>query len=409
MTRGDHQQLVIGPPRKGADYPKGNSSSSSPNATPNHIPRISLPDILAINPGSTSTKLTVFHGWDEAWSLEMEWNLPLGLRGPAMEEEIQRYVTQIRELLDEAKLVPGAVVGRGGFIDCRLHKLTAGVYEVASLHQGRAEICQQLYRTVVDTPELDHAANYGIPAAAHIATRYNIPAFTVDPIVVDDFPEVARLSGYASIERRSVAHVLSVRAMGRKAAARLGMDFFQTRMVAVHMGGGITVAAVRDGKLVDVNNALLGGGPFSPQRVGSLPMRDLIDLCYSGKFTKEELKKELTKRGGLISYLGDDNFQHIEARIAAGDQRANLIVDGMAYQLTKEIGAMAVAAGLPVDALAFSGGLSRSALLMGRIRPLVAHLAPIFLYPGSLEMEAMAHGVCRVLTGTEKALTYSLN
>ena len=136
-------------------------------------------------------------------------------------------------------------------------------------------------------------------------------------------------------------------------------------------------------------------------------MRDLIDLCYSGRFTKEALQTELTKRGGLISYLGEDNFPHIEERIAQGDPRADLVVHGMAYQVAKEIGAMAVVAGLPVDAIVFSGGLSRSDLLMGRIRELVGRLAPIIVYPGSLEMEAMAHGAYRVLAGMEKAVPYS--
>ncbi len=367
------------------------------------------PTILAVNPGSMSTKLAMFRGWEQAAAFEMEWKLPAGLRGAAMEAEVQRYVAHIQEFLARVKLVPEAVVGRGGFIDCKRHKLVSGVYEVAVVRNGRAEICTDIYRTVVETPELDHAANYGIPAAARIATSYNIPAFTVDPIVVDDFTEVARLSGYAPVQRRSVAHVLSVRAMGRKAAAQLGKDFFQTRLVAVHLGGGITVSALREGRVVDTNNALLGGGPFSPQRVGSLPMRDLIELCYSGKFTKAELHTELTKRGGLISYLGEDNFPHIEARIAQGDAHADLVVHGLAYQVAKEAGAMAVAAGLPVDAVVFSGGLSRSELLMGRLRGLLSHLAPVLVYPGSLELEAMAHGACRVLTGAEQALTYSLN
>lgn len=405
MNRGDHQELVVGRPER--RQVKQVTEKVASSFLKNRTRRNSLPVILAVNPGSTSTKLAMFRGWDEVGAFEIEWKLPIGLRGCTMEEEIQRYVNRIQEFLSEVALKPGVVVGRGGFIDCSRHKLTAGVYEVAAMRSGRAEICQELYRTVVDNPELDHAANYGIPVAARIATLYNIPAFTVDPIVVDDFPEVARLSGYAPVQRRSVAHVLSIRAMGRRAAAQLGMDFFQARLVAVHMGGGISVAALREGRMVDTNNALLGGGPFSPQRVGSLPMRDLLELCYSGKFTMEELKKELTKRGGLISYLGDDNFQHIEARIAAGDKQADLVGNGMAYQVAKEIGAMAIAAGLPVDAIAFSGGLSRSALLMGRIRALVGNLAPIFVYPGSLEMEAMAHGVCRVLTGAEKVLTYS--
>lgn len=367
------------------------------------------PAILAVNPGSTSTKLAMYRGWDEAATFEMEWKLPGGLRGPAMEDEIGKYCSHIQQFLLNVKLRPEAVVGRGGFIYCAHRKLSSGVYEVAVMRNGRAEICTDIYRGATEAPGFDHASNYGIPVAARIATTYNIPAFTVDPVVVDDFPDVARLSGYAPVERRSLAHVLSVRAMGRKAATRLGKDFFQARMVAVHLGGGITVAALRDGKIVDTNNALLGGGPFSPQRVGSLPMRDLIDLCFSGKFTRPELYQELTKRGGLVSYLGEDNFQHIEARIAGGDKRADLVVRGMAYQVAKEIGAMAMAAGGTLDAVVFSGGLSRSELLLGQLRALVGHLGPVIVFPGSLEMEAMAHGACRVLNGLETPLTYTLD
>jgi butyrate kinase len=219
---------------------------------------------------------------------------------------------------------------------------------------------------------------------------------------------LARYSGYASVERRSLAHVLSVRAMGRKAAAQLGRDFYRMRMVATHLGGGISVAALRDGRIVDCNNALLGGGPFSPQRVGSLPMRDLIDLCYSGKFTKQELQMELTKRGGLISYLGEDDFPHIEARIRQGDKRAELAVQAMAYQVAKEIGAMAIAAGGKVEAVVISGGLSRSELFLACLRPRIEQLAPVMVFPGSLEMEAMAEGVCRVFKGEEEAITFTL-
>ena len=380
---------------------------SSSHRTPSR-PRAPLV-ILAINPGSTSTKLAVFRDRVEAGVFEIEWKLRSGLRGQAEEEEINKYVRQIEQFLASAKLTPDAVVGRGGFIKCSHRKLTSGVYQVAVVRNGQAEIFGDIYRGVTENPELDHASNYGIPVAARIATHYNIPAFTVDPIVVDDFCEVARLSGHSSVERRSLAHVLSVRAMGRKAAAQLGKDFFHTGMVAVHLGGGITVAALRDGRIVDNNNALLGGGPFSPQRTGTLPMRDLIDLCYSGKFTKPELQTELTKRGGLISYLGEDNFINIERRIAQGDAHADLVVRGMAYQIAKEIGAMTIAAGGKIEAIVFSGGLSRSELLLGHIRELVAHLAPIIVFPGSLEMEAMAHGAYRVLTGEEAALTYTLN
>lgn len=366
------------------------------------------PAILAVNPGSTSTKLAMYRGLKEAGVFEIEWKLRSGLRGREVAEAVEKYVGEIRKFLVSINQQPDAVVGRGGFIHCTHRPLKSGVYWVAKVSNGRAEVCEDIYRGVTESPDLDHASNYGIPVAARIATAYNIPAFTVDPIVVDDMQEFARFSGYASVQRRSLAHVLSVRAIGRKAAAQLGKDFFHARMVAVHLGGGITVAALRDGRLVDVNNALLGGGPFSPQRTGNLPMRDLIDLCYSGKFTKQELQVELTKRGGLISYLGDDNCLNIEKRIAAGDRQAEMVMQAMAYQIAKEIGAMAVAAGGRLDAIVFSGGLSRSDWLMGHIRRQVEHLAPIIVYPGSLEMEAMAHGAYRVLAGQEDAMTYSL-
>ena len=249
-------------------------------------------------------------------------------------------------------MTPDAVVGRGGFIDRSRQRLTSGVYRVAVVRNGRAEICEDIYRGVTEAPEMDHASNYGIPVAARVALAYNIPAFTVDPVVVDDFQELARFSGYASVERRSLGHVLSVRAMGRKAAAQLGKDFYHMKMVAVHLGGGISGGGVAG--RADCGCATTRcweADPFSPQRVGSLPMRDLIDLCYSGKFTKQELQIELTKRGGLISYLGEDDFPHIEARIAQGDKRAEMVVQAMAYQVAKEIGAMAIAAGGKVDAV----------------------------------------------------------
>jgi butyrate kinase len=362
--------------------------------------------ILAINPGSMSAKLAFFDGLTEVGASEVPWVVRADLRGRAVDEETDRYFCEIQRLLTSRQWRPGAVAGRGGFIGLGRQRLTAGVYRVAVVREGRAEVCADIYRAVTEAPELDHASNYGIPLAARVALAFNIPAFTVDPIVVDDLQDLARFSGYAPVERRSLAHVLSVRAMVRKAAAQLGRDFGRGQMVAVHLGGGITVAAVRDGRIVDTNNALLGGGPFSPQRVGSLPMRDLIDLCYGGKFTKQELQVELTKRGGVFSYLGDDDMQRIEARIAQGDARAVAVVHAMAYQVAKEIGAMAIAAGGDLAAVVLSGGLCRCEFFLNSLRPRIAHLAPVLVFPGSLEMEAMAHGVYRVLTGQEEALTY---
>lgn len=367
-----------------------------------------MPQILVINPGSTSTKLAFFRGREEFVSAELAWDLHASLRGEEAEREIARYGRAIEEFLTAHGLAPDAVVGRGGFIRCDHCRIRAGVYEVVALDQGRAVLRQDIYRGVTASPELDHASNFGIPVAARVALDLNIPAFCVDPIVVDDFQELARFSGYAPVERRSLAHVLSVRAMCRKAADQLGLALTACKMVAAHLGGGITVAAVRDGRMVDCNNALLGGGPFTPQRVGSLPMRDLIDLCYSGRFSKPELHRELLKRGGLMSYLDDDDMQRISRRIDAGDTRAAQVVEAMIYQIAKEIGAMAMAAGGPVDAVVCSGGLCHAPRVTEPLRERVGHLAPVMVFPGSLEMEAMAHGALRILTGVEQPLAYHL-
>jgi butyrate kinase len=229
----------------------------------------------------------------------------------------------------------------------------------------------------------------------------------VDPVVVDEFVPEAEVSGYASVTRRSVAHVLSIRAAAQIMAAKSGNHVEQTNYVVAHMGSGITVAAVRGGHIVDDNIALLGEGPFSAQRVGSLPMKDLIDLCYSGRFTRDALIGELTLRGGLRSYLDEDRMEVIEERIEAGDEEARRVVEAMAYQIAKTIGSMCVAAGPDVEAIILTGGLSRSQLVVRAIKKRLTHLFPVTVLRDAPEMEALALGVCRVLGGEEEARRYS--
>jgi butyrate kinase len=204
-----------------------------------------------------------------------------------------------------------------------------------------------------------------------------------------------------------VAHVLSIRAAAQIMAAKGGNHVEQTNYVVAHMGSGITVAAVRGGHIVDDNIALLGEGPFSSQRVGSLPMKDLIDLCYSGRFSKDELIGELTLRGGLRSYLAEDRMEVIEQRIEAGDEEARRVVEAMAYQIAKTIGSMCVAAGPDVEAIILTGGLSRSPLVVRAIKKRLTHLFPVTVLRDAPEMEALALGVCRVLGGEEEARRYS--
>ncbi|OVE78118.1 butyrate kinase [bacterium F16] len=372
----------------------------------------SAPDslcVLTVNPGSTSAKVTLFRGADEVASYEISKKHQSGLEGAALDREVDAYVDEIKQFMSkQCDLSLDAVVGRGGFVDRRTGPVSSGIYEVAIVTNGQVQLCKDIIRAVTENPELDHASNLGIPIAARLAVEYSVPAFCVDPVVADDFTAEARYSGYKPIQRKSTAHALSVKMLGKMTADALGKSVTDTRMVVVHMGGGITVAAVKGGLMVDNNIALLGGGPFTPQRVGTLPMSALIDLCFDSGMTKNEIKVELTKRGGLTSYLGDADVLRITERIEAGDTEARSVLDAMSYQIAKEIGAMAVAAGAPLDALVFSGGLARSELFMDMLRVRISHLAPLHIFPGSVEMKAMARGAIDVLTGNESAIAYYL-
>jgi butyrate kinase len=250
-------------------------------------------------------------------------------------------------------------------------------------------------------------ANLGIPLAADLARRFRVPAFVVDPVVADEFCPEAEFSGYAPIRRRSVAHVLSVRAAARRVADRTGTPLDRMTCVVAHMGGGITVAAVRGGRIVDNTIALLGEGPFTPERAGTLPLKELIDLCYSGRFTKDELLDELTHRAGLQSYLGEHRMEAIEQRVAAGDERARQAVEAMAYQIAKAIGAMCIAAGPETEAIILTGGLARSELVTRSIKRRLSHLIPILTLEHTPEMQAMSEAVCAVLSGHEAPYRYT--
>ncbi len=381
------------------------TQSASPSPTP--IDNGTAFKILAINPGSTSTKLALFDAEECLREYEVPYPHKSGLQGEAFQREIDSYAEATKAFLVECgDIVPDALVGRGGFLDRKHARVATGVYEIASCRDGEVEVHEDIVRGVSEFPEMDHASNLGIPIAARLARDLKCPAFTVDPVVADDFLPVARMSGYAPIERRSVAHVLSIRAAARKAVAEIPLPLEKCSLVVAHLGGGITVAAVRGGRIVDNSIALLGEGPFTPQRAGTLPQHALIDLCYSGQFSKEELKKELTKRAGLISYLGEDRLTEVERRISDGDSDAELAMEAMAYQIAKDIGAMSVAVGGEVDTIVLSGGMARSKMLVNKVKSRVARLGPVVVFPQNLEMEAMAQGALSVLRGQQSAKQY---
>ena len=365
-------------------------------------------DILALNPGSTSTKMALFRGGECLYEQELA-DDPGGLPGRDMQAEVRRRCEMVGAFLREKK-VKGvdAVVGRGGFLKRPSRKLAGGTYVVAERKGRKVRLEQDILDGVTLHAEMDHASNLGIPMAAHFATAFGVPAYVVDPVVVDEFCAEAEMSGYAPVTRKSTSHALSIRAALQRFAAESGRDAKEINVVVGHLGGGITVAAVRDGRMIDNTIALLGEGAFTPQRTGTLPLKEVIDLCYDGGYAKAELIAELTKRGGLVSYLGDHRVERLGQAAADGDRKVRLALNAMAYQVAKDIGAMSVAVGLGLEAILLTGGLVRSRYVLQAIRKRVASLAPVVVYRESLEMTAMAQGVLRVLEGKERPKRYVL-
>lgn len=352
------------------------------------------PLILVINPGSTSTRVGLFDGEQPRQDKTV--------RHPP--EELSRFATLWDQLEFRLAFVwdalaewtrsvadLDAVVGRGGL----LKPVDGGVYRVTErmLEDARRGI------------QGEHAANLGCALAWEVARRADVPAFVVDPVSVDEFEPLARLSGHPQIPRRSLTHALSVHALARDAAHRIGRPLEQTRFIVGHLGGGISVCAVRSGRIIDANDAS-SEGPFSPERTGGLPLQPVITLCFSGRVTESEMRRMVMGRGGLVAYLGTTDAAAIEGRIARGDTYAAQVYEAMAYQIAKEISAMAAVLNGRVDAILLTGGLSRSDLLVGWIRQRVEFIAPVIVLGGEIEMRALAAGARRVLMGEETAKEY---
>ena len=363
--------------------------------------------IVAVNPGSTSTKIALFENARCIQNIESEFALPAVESREARQAQAAGLARRVREVLGENQWQHvDAIAARGGFVPRPPEKLAGGAYLIAECRAGAVRVNEALVTALLEGPEERHASNLGIPAAAALAQALGCPAYAVDPVVVDEFLPEAEISGYNGIVRRSTSHALSVRAAARMAAESIGRPLEDISLVVAHLGGGVTVTAVRNGRMVDSNISLLGGGPFTPQRAGQLPAAGLMDLCYSGRFTRDELAEELTKRGGLQSYLGESHLEGIEARIQNGDENAKSIIEAMVYQIAKEIGAMYVAAGCDIEAIALTGGMVRAKRIRGELRKRVGRLAPILTFDRPLEMEALAAGALDALTGAAQPHRY---
>ena len=342
-------------------------------------------NVLAINPGSTSTKLAVFEDETPRLVRTLRHSVEELSAFPQATDQFEfRKDLVLREL--EADGIPlqfDAVIGRGGLFK----PIPGGVYAINEqmLHDARHA-------------SRPHACNLGCLIAADLAAL--IPgcrAFIADPGVTDELDEVARITGSPLMPRITIWHALNQRAIARRYAREKGTHYEDLNLIICHLGGGISIGTHLRGRCIDVNNALDGEGPFSPERAGTLPAGPLIDLCYSGRFTREELKKRISGRAGLAAHLGTTDVPAIVARIAEGDQHAELVLNAMVYQTAKSIGAAATVLCGRVDAILLTGGIAHSDYVVSRLTERVSFLAPVHVYPGEDELEALAQNALGAL------------
>ncbi|BEV37094.1 butyrate kinase [Bacillus stercoris] len=353
--------------------------------------------ILTINPGSTSTKIGVFHNERSIFEKTLRHNIEELQRFDQIIDQYEFRKNHILETLHEQGINISkfdAVCARGGL----LRPIEGGTYVV---NDDMIEDLKSGYAG-------QHASNLGGIIAREIADGLNIPSYIVDPVVVDEMSVLAKVSGMPEIERKSIFHALNQKAVARKAAASLGKRYENMKMIITHMGGGITIGVHDRGRVVDVNNGLHGEGPFSPERAGTVPAGDLVDLCFSGEYTKEEIMKKLVGTGGLLGYLGTNDAVKVEQMIQGGDEKARFIYDAMAYQIAKEIGAASAVLKGEVEAIVLTGGLAYGKGFVSTIRSYIDWISDVLVYPGENELQSLAQGALRVLQGEEQSKQYRI-
>ncbi|MCM3669569.1 butyrate kinase [Mesobacillus maritimus] len=351
--------------------------------------------ILVINPGSTSTKIGVFTNDIPLFEKTIRHDLELMQTFENITEQYEFRKNIILETLDiqginVSKL--NAVCGRGGL----LRPIQGGTFSVNN----------QMLEDLKTGYFGQHASNLGGILASEIATGLNIPAYIVDPVVVDELDEIARISGFPLIKRKSIFHALNQKAVARRVAREKNAKYEELNLIFAHLGGGITVGVHKKGKVVDVNNGLNGDGPFSPERAGTVPAGDLVAICFSGEYYREEVMRKLVGQGGLVGYLGTNDALKIEEMIAKGDETARIIFSAMAYQVAKEIGSASAVLYGKVDAIILTGDLAYSTRFIHDISERVNWIADVIVHPGENELQALAEGALRVLIGEEESKNY---
>ncbi|MCD6081915.1 butyrate kinase [candidate division WOR-3 bacterium] len=352
--------------------------------------------ILVINPGSVSTKIAYFEDERKVW--EEKLHHPI--------EELRKYSKLIEQLPMRKEIIIESM-HRHGLREVELSAIAARGGLLKPLISGVYRVNRRMLDDLSSMKYGAHASNLGAILGVEIGQPYNVPVYIVDPVVVDEMEPIAKVSGLPEIERKSIFHALNQKYVAHIAAEELGKHYEECAFIVAHMGGGISVGVHKDGRVVDVNNALNGEGPFTPERTGTLPVWQLIELVLSGKYTREQLWKKIVGQGGMVAYLGTNDLREVKRRIEAGDNEAKLIYEAMAYQIAKEIAAGAAVLKGKIDAIILTGGLANEQDFVDLIKERVDFLAPVKVYPGEREMEALAYGVLRVLRGEIDAHEYS--
>ncbi len=350
---------------------------------------------LIINPGSTSTKIGVFE--DETLLFDET------LRHAT--EEISKYATIIDQkdfrkdiiisFLKEKNFDINSlnvVVGRGGL----LKPIPSGTYAVT----------EELLEDLKSGARGQHASNLGGILAKEIADTINVPAYIVDPVVVDEMEDVARYSGLPELPRTSIFHALNQKAVAKRYAKESGIKYEDLNLIVIHLGGGVSVGPHKNGKIIDIFNALDGDGAFSPERAGSVPSGALVKMCFSGQYTEKEVMKKLVGNGGFNAYLGTNDMREVNKMIAAGDKKAAAVREAFIYNISKNVGAMATVLKGKVDQIIVTGGIAYNADVINDLKERCEWIAPFTVYPGEDELLALAQGALRVMSGDEEACVY---
>lgn len=352
--------------------------------------------IFTLSPGSTSTKLAVFDGEERIFKANVQHDAKT-LQGFARvsEQRPYRVETIVKELKENNIYIE------------EMDAFAAYSGGLASTPGGIFPVNEKILEDCTSGRLMEHPAILGAQIIAEFAKETGKPAYLVNPPDVDEFEDVARLTGIKGVYRESHVHVLNQKEVAMRAAKALGLAYEECNLIVCHVGGGLSITAQKQGRIVDGNDVLNGDGPMAPNRSGNVPLMPVVDMCYSGRYTLKEMKEKIGKTGGLLALLGTDNMLEIKERIAKGDRWAALVYENFAYQLGKYIGSYACVLKGKVDAVVMTGGVSNDEQFIEKVKAYAGWIAPFIVYGGDFEMEALASGAVRALNGEEPLLEYT--